>query len=545
MKNFYFLLFTFFISISDYGQTVIFEESFEIDGQGTRYFTSVPEFSDGSGGDFFVRTDGLTNVPSYYEIIGQHGTQFFAAMDTNGDGQPKIITLSFLSIDISTYTDLTFAILAAEDDSSDGLEDWDADTSVLIETNIDGAGWTNLMQFSGGDATNTEPGLDTNFDGVADSVMLTPTFQEFTASVGTGSSLDIRITFTNLDDGDEDFAMDNVRLIDGFVSCTVELGNASYSCEASTTNASDGVVISIPYAGSDNTITSVSSNATVGGDNPATVSNGTIIITGLSEGNSWNITLNGGACDGRSLSGTVPFDQCLPTPCYDLSGTNQFDIIQNTANDEMDNWSFNGGEYFINGFCNGCTNKVTDSYLISGPLDMSSATNVELVLTANEGFSGTDLIVYYTDIYSGNPDTTLWTIAQSIASGSEGYFIISIPSTGSEVYIGIQYLDEDVFSSWTLSNVGIYADSCPTLSNEKNEITGFSMYPNPTSKGYVNISSKFNTEMSVTVYDILGKQVLKSIVKENILDVSVLNSGLYILKATQNDAVTTRRLIIK
>ena len=36
---------------------VIYTEGFESDGNGTRYTTSVAEFSDGDG-DFFTRTDG-------------------------------------------------------------------------------------------------------------------------------------------------------------------------------------------------------------------------------------------------------------------------------------------------------------------------------------------------------------------------------------------------------------------------------------------------------------------------------------------------------
>ena len=329
--------------------------------------------------------------------------------------------------------------------------------------------------------------------------------------------------------------------------CGTALGTATFTCAATTTANTDGVTVNIPYTGSDATITSVTttSGGTVGGDDPATNTDGTITITGLTEGSDWDITLNGGNCDGITVSGTVSAAECLPTACTDLTGvSNQFDIVQITANDETDNWSLSSGEYYINGYCSGCTNATTDSWLVFGPIDMSSAINTELVFNSVEGYSGSDLVVFYTESYSGAPDTTSWTTAQTITSGSDGYYNIGIPSTGSSVYLGIQYVDGDgTYSSWTLSNAGIYADSCPTLSASKYEIEGFAMYPNPTSLGYVMLSSKTNAKMNVAVFDILGKQVLNETVS-NKLNVSSLTSGVYIMKVSQENAVSTRKLVI-
>lgn len=48
--------------------TILFQEGFETDGNGTRYITSVPEFSDGFG-DFFTQTDG-----SFWKATGQQGS---------------------------------------------------------------------------------------------------------------------------------------------------------------------------------------------------------------------------------------------------------------------------------------------------------------------------------------------------------------------------------------------------------------------------------------------------------------------------------------
>jgi hypothetical protein len=83
------------------------------------------------------------------------------------------------------------------------------------------------------------------------------------------------------------------------------------------------------------------------------------------------------------------------------------------------------------------------------------------------------------------------------------------------------------------------------LSSKDFEIDGFNVYPNPSSLGYVNLSSKSNSKMDVTIFDILGKQVVNNKVINNRLDVSNLKAGIYIMKASQDDATTTKKLVIK
>lgn len=84
-----------------------------------------------------------------------------------------------------------------------------------------------------------------------------------------------------------------------------------------------------------------------------------------------------------------------------------------------------------------------------------------------------------------------------------------------------------------------------TLDSDSFEIEGFSMYPNPTDLGYVNISSINNSKMEVSVYDMLGKQVINETVANKTLDVSELNAGIYIMKFTQEEASTTKKLVIR
>ncbi len=76
-------------------------------------------------------------------------------------------------------------------------------------------------------------------------------------------------------------------------------------------------------------------------------------------------------------------------------------------------------------------------------------------------------------------------------------------------------------------------------------LDSFKVYPNPTSLGYVMLSSKNKANMSVKVFDVLGKQVLNEKVNDNKLYVSSLNAGVYIMKVSQDNVTITKKLVIQ
>ena len=51
--------------------------------------------------------------------------------------------------------------------------------------------------------------------------------------------------------------------------------------------------------------------------------------------------------------------------------------------------------------------------------------------------------------------------------------------------------------------------------------------------------------MSVQIFDIVGKEVIKSNVMNNTVNVSGLNAGVYIVKITEEGKTATRKLVIK
>ncbi|MDY6939154.1 MAG: calcium-binding protein [Cyanobacteriota bacterium] len=190
---------------------LIFTESFETDGNGTRYTTSVAEFSDGDF-DFFTRTDG-SNIGGTYDVINTDGNFFFAAQDVDGEGSASQQTLLFSAIDILGFTNLNFSALFAEDDASDGNQDWDNPDFVKVEYQIDGGGFQNLFAIENdGNTFNSAPFIDTDFDGIGDGSEITSAFTEFGGAIAeTGSRLDLRFTI-NLNAEDEDIAIDKIQI---------------------------------------------------------------------------------------------------------------------------------------------------------------------------------------------------------------------------------------------------------------------------------------------------------------------------------------------
>ncbi|EDP98421.1 T9SS type A sorting domain-containing protein [Kordia algicida OT-1] len=88
------------------------------------------------------------------------------------------------------------------------------------------------------------------------------------------------------------------------------------------------------------------------------------------------------------------------------------------------------------------------------------------------------------------------------------------------------------------------SDIDTTLSTEEFGTSSFSMYPNPANGNTVTITSATNNTKDVQVYSIIGKQVINTTITRT-LDVSGLQSGVYVVKITENGKSATKKLVIK
>ena len=393
-------------------------------------------------------------------------------------------------------------------------------------------------------------------------------------SAATGTDVFIGVQYLDSDGSYSSYDLSNVRLAafgtcptlgtrptSDCALCSVTLETENYECASNTDgDNNDQVTINIPYSGSDNTITSVTttSSGTIGGDDPSLMEDGTITITGLSEGDAWDITLNGGDCDGTTISGNVASAQCDPVSLV---------INEINADPDATNGDANG-----DGTIDTTEDEFVEIYNTSSvSIDMSDYTiadgnSVRHIFPAGTVLSANSFIT----VFGGGTPTDINGLSQVASTGSfglnNGGDSVILADNNGVTLIEITYggeagdnqsigRDPDFTGPFVahstiagnggaLFSPGLENDDT-SLSVDQVETSIFSIYPNPTNGNTVTISSTRNAAISVQVYDILGKRVKNETLVNNTLNVSNLNSGVYIVKITQNNASTTRKLVIK
>jgi len=120
---------------------------------------------------------------------------------------------------------------------------------------------------------------------------------------------------------------------------------------------------------------------------------------------------------------------------------------------------------------------------------------------------------------------------------------IAIPVSDDQSYYVeiLAYLD-----GYNVDDNDVYFEvGTPSLSIGRNEIENFSVYPNPVNIGSFSITTGANSIKTVELFDVIGKMVLsKRVQNKDAIDISALNTGMYILKVKENNKTATRKLIV-
>jgi len=83
------------------------------------------------------------------------------------------------------------------------------------------------------------------------------------------------------------------------------------------------------------------------------------------------------------------------------------------------------------------------------------------------------------------------------------------------------------------------------VTDKKEEIQGFKMYPNPVANGKLYILATDRGSKQVQIFNILGKTVLSTKIMGKELNISKLTAGVYILKVIISEKTVTRKLVVK
>ena len=198
------------------------------------YTGPADALADIAASDYYGRLGNDNATPPASVVYNNiQGGGYYGVQDTDGalPAPLDVIELNWTGIDISDFENLNLSWLVAEDTAGDSAEDWDTTSSFRIAVQLDGGGYVDVFAVASelgtdGNQTNERPLVDTDFDGIGDGAEITDTFTQFSTALANGTTMDIRVTFEDLNAGDEDFAFDNLLLEGDFVGAIPEPGSA-------------------------------------------------------------------------------------------------------------------------------------------------------------------------------------------------------------------------------------------------------------------------------------------------------------------------------
>lgn len=171
--------------------------------------------------------------------------------------------------------------------------------------------------------------------------------------------------------------------------------------------------------------------------------------------------------------------------------------------------------------------------------------------------NGPDAIAIYQDDASNFPNGTPVTNTNLIDAIVYGTNDDDDPELLTGLDQTVQY-DEDLNGSSETESIqndgsGSFCVNLPTLRAENACILGinesqtdiFKIYPNPATNGYLYIDGKLSGVKNISIFDVLGKQVLNTRLNGLRLDISILNSGIYLVKIEQGKISSTKKLVVK
>jgi len=172
--------------------------------------------ADGDGGEDFNGNTAPSNPNTY---TGFNDNQVIIS-DIDGEGAQEPLTMTWSGLNIAGLSNLRFVGDFATLPDQGAL---DPNDFVLVEYQIDGGGYQNLLAFETADSSTFNQLTfleDIDFDGIGEGVALSATAQTFEKLIaGTGTTLDLRITI-DVDAGFEDVAFDSFIIDDQGTSDT-------------------------------------------------------------------------------------------------------------------------------------------------------------------------------------------------------------------------------------------------------------------------------------------------------------------------------------
>jgi hypothetical protein len=362
-------------------------------------------------------------------------------------------------------------------------------------------------------------------------------------------------------------------------TCTTSLGAISATCTTSTAGAAnDTYSATIAFSGGNagKTFVITTTAGTIGGDSPTSATTGTISISGIPEGTNITVTVkdtaNGGVCD---LSAMITSPACIPliinevlfdpagALATDLEGDANGDGTRDSAQDEfIEFYNNSNAPLDISGYkvydASGLTNTAprhifpaatiipANSFLVLfGGGTPTGSFGGSVVQVASEGTLPADRELNLNN--AGDVITVLNTsdeVVLTYDSSATGINHGSNESVTRSPDLTESFVLHTTANAALIFSPGLKVDGT-TLSLNDNNLNTIGIYPNPISKSvqYLNIQSKSSLPINVIIYNVVGRQIDKQNIANNLLNVSKLSAGMYLVKISQGDRTITKKII--
>lgn len=193
-----------------------------------------------------------------------------------------------------------------------------------------------------------------------------------------------------------------------------------------------------------------------------------------------------------------------------------------------------------------------EDWLISPALNLTNTTNEKFSFQSAKNYTGNPMEVYVSSNYtgSGDPNLATWSpLTATLSAGSWAWTesgLIDIATYGENIYLGFKFTSTATESAtWEVDEIMILGiremgiDQPVKLSNR--------VYPSPASGSFTVVFHGKN-QGTMKIYDLTGSLTLSEnlTVGNNLINISGLTSGLYLVKIEENGgAVSTHKLIVK
>jgi hypothetical protein len=358
--------------------------------------------------------------------------------------------------------------------------------------------------------------------------------------------------------------------------CVAGLGASDSACDTVTMGeTSDTYTATLAYfsaaTGETFVVTSTFGSIDLSGGNPTSDENGTITVTGIPEGTDITITIDNTGDNGVCLlTRAIISPACEPTGSIDLQlrGVIDFGIpgssgkaIHLVAKSDVEDLSAYGLGSANNGTGSDGVEYTFDAIEVNAGdniLVVRDLISMEAYLTV-PGYDLFDLKILVAGAPAdgnGNDAIELFKFGVVVETYGEITYDDGAASwstenawaykelLGSEWPIGWIYGAEDCSIGTTTFESDCVYPFLSSLSTEDFNANELSIYPNPTTSGIVNIKSQIAGVKTVSLFDIMGRTVLNKQLNSDILDVSSIKTGLYLLQISINGRSSVTKLVI-